>query len=277
MPKAAMDYSKTSIYKIVCNDLNIKDCYVGHTTDMTKRKYTHKNACNNEKNRLHNCKIYQIIRENGGWENWNMVLFEKFPCNDKYEACKREREVYEELGAKMNTKRPYTTQEERKEDLKQIKKQYREENKEEYKQYMKHYREENKEKIKQQEKQYRENHKQYYQEYSKQHNKQYREENKEKIKQQKKQYREENKEVIAEKKKQYYQEHKTEINEKHKQYCVDHKAEIAEYKKQYQEDHKKEIAEKRKEKIECEYCSKRLSKCSMSSHIKICKSKPVKE
>ena len=114
MPKTPMDYSKTIIYKIVCNDLTIKECYVGHTTNMTERKCAHKSRCNNEKNEAHNRKIYQIIRENGGWDNWSMVLVEKFPCKDKFEACKREREVYEELDAKMNMVRPYRTQEESK-------------------------------------------------------------------------------------------------------------------------------------------------------------------
>ena len=32
MPRIAMDYNKTIMYRIVCNDLEIKDCYVGHTT-----------------------------------------------------------------------------------------------------------------------------------------------------------------------------------------------------------------------------------------------------
>jgi len=102
------------MYKIVCKDLNVKDCYVGHTTDMTKRKCGHKHVCNNEKNKDHNLKIYKIIRENGGWDNWTMVLVETFPCKDKHEACRRERELYEELDAKMNTLRPYITQEETK-------------------------------------------------------------------------------------------------------------------------------------------------------------------
>jgi hypothetical protein len=155
MPRLAMDYSKTIIYKIVCNDLNVKDCYVGHTINMTKRKCSHKSHCNNENDKAHNLKIYQIIRENGGWDNWSMLLVEKFPCKDKYEACKREREVYEELEAKMNTFRPYRTQEElkeyreeHKEELKQYNKQYREEHKEEIKQYREKYYQEHKEKIK---------------------------------------------------------------------------------------------------------------------------------
>ena len=121
------DYSKTIMYKIVCNDLNVKECYVGHTINMTKRKYKHKSICHNEKDKGHNTKIYQIIRQNGGWSNWSMILVEKFPCKDKHEACKRERELYEELGAKLNTFIPYITQE----DTKEYYKKYYQINKEE--------------------------------------------------------------------------------------------------------------------------------------------------
>ena len=144
MPKIPIDYSKTIIYKIVCDDLSVNQCYVGHTTDMSQRKWCHKSRCHNEKDKYHNLKIYQIIRENGGWENWSMLLVEKFPCKDKFEACKREREVYEELDAKMNIQIPYRTQEEHKEERKQNDKQYREENKEERKKYSKKYYQEHK-------------------------------------------------------------------------------------------------------------------------------------
>ena len=34
------------MYKIVCNDLNINDCYVGHTTNFNNRKSDHKYNCN---------------------------------------------------------------------------------------------------------------------------------------------------------------------------------------------------------------------------------------
>ena len=170
MPRTPTDYSKTIIYKFVCDDLNVNQCYVGHTINMTKRKCCHKSACNNEKNKAHNLKIYKIIRQNGGWDNWNMVLVEKFPCKDSSEACKREREVYEELDAKMNMVIPYLTQEETKkygkeyrEDHKEYYKQYREEHKEYYKQNYKKYWEEHKEELKKY-------HKQYYQERKEQKN-----------------------------------------------------------------------------------------------------------
>ena len=45
MPRKEINYLNTIIYKFVCNDLNIKDTYVGHTTDFIKRKATHKSHC----------------------------------------------------------------------------------------------------------------------------------------------------------------------------------------------------------------------------------------
>ena len=49
MPKTEIDYSNTIIYKIVCKDQNIKDIYVGHTTNFVQRKHAHKQNCNNNK------------------------------------------------------------------------------------------------------------------------------------------------------------------------------------------------------------------------------------
>ena len=75
MPKEEIDYSNTIIYKIVCKNPNINDVYVGHTTNFIQRKYSHKIACNSITN---NIKIYNIIRENGGWDNWDMIEIAKY-------------------------------------------------------------------------------------------------------------------------------------------------------------------------------------------------------
>lgn len=102
MPKKAMDYSKCVIYKIVCNDLSVTDCYVGHTTNFTQRKKQHKCDCNVENNKHYNFKLYQTIRANGGWENWSMIEIEKYNCKDIYESIARERYWYEQLKANLN-------------------------------------------------------------------------------------------------------------------------------------------------------------------------------
>ena len=122
MPRLPTDYSNTIIYKIVCKNLEITDCYVGNTTDFRKRKYKHKF---HSKIDNYNYKIYKIIRENGGWDNWDMIEIEKFSCKDANEAKARERYWYEELKANLNSIRPILTIEEKKEYKKnQDKKRY---------------------------------------------------------------------------------------------------------------------------------------------------------
>ena len=61
MPKTIIDYSKTIIYRIVCKDLTIKDCYIGHTTNFIKRKQAHKNVCNSDNINHKNYNIYLYL------------------------------------------------------------------------------------------------------------------------------------------------------------------------------------------------------------------------
>jgi hypothetical protein len=106
MPKVVIDYSNTIIYKITCNDLTVKDIYVGHTTNFVQRKHAHKNSCSNEKTSNYNCKLYQAIRNNGGWNNWNMEIINFFNCKDHYDARKKEQEYFELLNATLNSIEP---------------------------------------------------------------------------------------------------------------------------------------------------------------------------
>ena len=129
MPKKAVDYSKTVIYKIVCNDLEIKDIYVGSTSNFRNRKYGRKTSCCNDKDKHYNLKVYTTIRANGGFDNWIMLEIEKYPCQDGDEARARERFWYEELEAKMNTLSPTLNVEKRKEYFKKYAEEHREERK----------------------------------------------------------------------------------------------------------------------------------------------------
>ena len=131
MPKVEMDYSKTIIYKLVCKDINITDIYIGHTTNFTKRKNQHKSNCNNPNSKNYNLFVYKFIRNNGGWENFNMIEIEKYNCNDKLEACKRERHWIEELKSILNKYIPSRTSEEYRKDNKENKKIYDDNNKDE--------------------------------------------------------------------------------------------------------------------------------------------------
>lgn len=140
MPKVAIDYSKTIIYKIVCNDTTITDCYVGRTIDFRKRKWHHKSDCNNENGIHYNFKLYQVIRANGGWENWSMVPLEECNCENQIQAQIKEREWFDKLKANLNVDTPNTTPSE-------AQKKYCENNKDKRKETCRKYIEKNKDKI----------------------------------------------------------------------------------------------------------------------------------
>jgi hypothetical protein len=103
MPKVEIDYSNTIIYKITCNDSNISDKYVGHTTNFVQRKHSHKNNCYNQNSQCYKLKLYETIRQNGGWSNWKMEIINFFNCKDHYEARIKEQEYFELLNANLNS------------------------------------------------------------------------------------------------------------------------------------------------------------------------------
>ena len=100
------DYSKTVIYKIVCKDVNITDCYVGQTTNLVRRVYNHKYNCTNVKSKKSSIYMYQFIRNNGGWDNWYVVNVSNFVnCRDIYDALKEEGYWFEKLKPTLNIKK----------------------------------------------------------------------------------------------------------------------------------------------------------------------------
>ena len=107
MPRKAVDYSRTIIYKIQHED-NEELLYVGHTTDFTKRKTAHKQGTNNPNTKVYNIKLYKMIRQNGGWGSFKMLEIKKFSCNDGNEACAEEDRIMKELKSTMNDRRAYT-------------------------------------------------------------------------------------------------------------------------------------------------------------------------
>lgn len=102
------NYTKTQIYKIVSKDSNITNFYIGSTTNWTKRKQSHKYRCNVVNNKKYNYQIYQIMRDNGGFDNFNMILVEDYPCENKREAEKREQYWKDIMKPDLNTKNAFT-------------------------------------------------------------------------------------------------------------------------------------------------------------------------
>jgi predicted GIY-YIG superfamily endonuclease len=85
----------------------MRDCYIGHTTSFSKRKNQHKTL-----SKTSDLLLYDTIRKNGNWENWDMIEIEKYPCQDKNEACARERYFVELYQSNLNTNMPNRTYQE---------------------------------------------------------------------------------------------------------------------------------------------------------------------
>ncbi len=210
MPKIESDYSNTIIYKLCCKDPTIKDIYIGHTINFTERKRTHKNSCINENNKKYNQYVYQFIRNNGGWDNWNMIQIEIIHCNNKREAELKEHEWIEKLNSSLNKNKPHAMCVENPQK------------------YKKDWYEENKEQILEKAKENYESNKEQKLEYQKQ----YAQENKEHISDKQKEWREANKEKISEQKKIYREQHKEEAAKAHKEWRDANKEKIKQQKSQ---------------------------------------------
>lgn len=102
------DYSETIIYQIKCKNEAARDVYVGHTTNLKKRRSHHKTCTTCESSPNYGTRLYQYIRDNGGWDNFEMEVLEVQKCENVHEARDLERQYLIELNATLNMIRPGT-------------------------------------------------------------------------------------------------------------------------------------------------------------------------
>ena len=114
MPISKVDYNtdNTVIYKIQCVDGSCDFVYFGSTTNFATRKSQHKSACDNINGKSYNSNPYKTIRENKGWENFEMCLVEVYPCENKQQLVIREQFYIDSNRHDMNTRKAYRTIEE---------------------------------------------------------------------------------------------------------------------------------------------------------------------
>jgi hypothetical protein len=238
-----VNYNKGIIYKLCCKNPEITDIYIGSTTDFTKRKFNHKSACKkSEKN------VYNFIRENGNWDNWDMVQIEVYKADSKRDLESRERYWIELLKSTLNKNIPTRTPSE-----------YYQNNKEVIAKNTAEYYQNNKEVIAEKQAEYRQK-------------------NKEVMAEKDAEYYQKNKEIILEKKAEFYQNNKEVILEKRSEYYQNNKEVIAEYKAKYHQKNKEVILEKKaeyyqknkeilSEKVVCD-CGSEVTKRSLIRHTK---------
>ena len=114
MPRKAANYQNGVQYKIVCKDPTITDCYNGSCCSFKDRKQNHKATSLNPNCIGYNFKVYQFIREHGGWDNWTFLQIEEYPCKSKQELVLRERHWFDIIKPTLNSYSPMTTPEEKK-------------------------------------------------------------------------------------------------------------------------------------------------------------------
>ena len=204
--KEMVNYDKSTIYKLCCKDPKITDIYVGSTTNFSRRKWGHKSRCNNENDVKYHLKVYQNIRDFGGWDNWDMVEVERYSATDKKDLHSRERFWLEQLGATLNKIIPTQSMSE-----------YYAKNSEKYAEKSKEYYQKNKDKILEQVSEYRTNNK----EHIAKIRAKYYDKNKDKILEQVSEYRTNNKEHIAKIRAKYYDKNKEKfsVQKKEKVHC----------------------------------------------------------
>jgi hypothetical protein len=182
------DYSKGKIYRIVCNETG--EQYIGSTIQSLSRRLA-KHVWESKNNQEHGCKSFPIIQRG----NYQMVLVEEYPCENKNQLDRRERHFIEATDC-LNKYIPSRTKAE-----------WHEANRDRMLELQHQYRVENRDKIAEQ-------------------HRQYREANRDKIAERNRQYREANPAKIAEQKRQQYELHKKHISEYHKRYYQAHREKI---------------------------------------------------
>ena len=100
------------IYKIICLDDSVTECYVGSTNDINRRRLNHKSKCNNPNDKEYDKPLYKYIRDNDGFDNFIMTKIKTVYYEDRDELLKRERHWIERLGATLNTRVPSRTRKE---------------------------------------------------------------------------------------------------------------------------------------------------------------------
>ena len=194
---SSSDIDNYVMYKLSPKNKNLKYCYIGHTNNFVFRKRQHYLPCVDLNHSKSHILLYETTRQNGGWDEWEMVEIENFNGKTKLEARIREQELIDEHGANLNMLKAYISEEDRNALKKQITQKYREENKDLLKEQTKKYKDDHKEIIAEQMKKYRAEHKAEIYEKTKE----YRKKNKEKHQEWQKNWVEKNKEILKEKRK----------------------------------------------------------------------------
>ena len=106
------NYNESRIYKIWCNLQGVDEIYIGSSARFIERCKLHESDCNNINSPRYSYKLYNYIRNNGGWNNFTVEVLEKYPCNNRKELNIREEWWKQQQQPTLNERRAHITDEE---------------------------------------------------------------------------------------------------------------------------------------------------------------------
>ena len=141
MPRA-QDFSQSVIYHIR-NKVTKEVIYVGSSTSFQQRKATHKHRCTNSNHIEYNRHCYVYIRENGGFDCYEVIPVEFLKLENKTQLVIAEQAEMDKQDNLKNKQKAHRTEE----GHRKYNKEYYETHKEQLKEYKGEYYEKNKEEI----------------------------------------------------------------------------------------------------------------------------------
>ena len=111
-------------YKLFCKTDDTL-CYIGSTKSIKNRMWKHKSRCYN-KNDIgkYNTPIYKIIRDNGGWDNFDYIEIGYMNNITYAHSLVIEQTYISTMNPSMNSQKAFRTDEERKDDSREYNKNY---------------------------------------------------------------------------------------------------------------------------------------------------------
>ena len=104
------------VYKIECKDKSNPHIYIGSTTNLKSRKWMHKKRYTQPYRNGHKLKLYETMRGNGGWDNFEFSPIEELIGVTKLQAHIREQFWIDYYKPNLNSKNAYTDQKKYRED-----------------------------------------------------------------------------------------------------------------------------------------------------------------
>lgn len=147
-----------TFYRIYSKNSEVTECYIGSTKDLHTRIIGHKSMCNNKNSSHYNTYIYEYIRNNGGFGEFEIEIIDIINFS-KTDRLLHERKLIELFGANLNLILPIISSEEQRQKYIKNGTQYRQTHVEQIRVYnsiyMKEYRLNNANKLKEYSRQYK--------------------------------------------------------------------------------------------------------------------------